>query len=190
MRKRRIFWLLSLMLVPLVVGSYPGWVQSLDKEQPKPGMKGPVITHVFAVDQGYYGTVWKVYLEAEDPDGEMLKIGSVVHEAGYGYYPTDWTYLKPEFQKHFKGYLQWNTFSSKAPYMPEWTQIALNVSVVDKSGNESNQVVFPFTFEVTPEQYSDKAPATFDQGSVPLLGHITIDLYSPGQGYGQGDKKD
>ena len=190
MRTRRIFWLLSLTLAFMLLGSYPGWGGPLDPRQPQPERRGPVITHAFAIEKGYYGYVLKIYLEADDPDGQMLKIASVVDEVGYGQYPTDWIYLKPEFQKHFKGYLQWNTFSSKAPYLPEWTQVTLNVSVVDKAGNESNQVVFPFTFEITPEQYSDKAPALFDQGSIPLLGHITVDLYSPGQGYGHDGKKD
>jgi hypothetical protein len=166
MGTRRIFWLLSLTLAFILLGSFPGWGGPLDRRQPQPERRGPVITHAFAVEKGYYGYVWKIYLEADDPDGQMLKIASVVDEAGHGQYPTDWIYLKPEFQKH------------------------LNVSVVDKAGNESNQVVFPFTFEITPGQYSDKAPAPFDQGSIPLLGHITVDLYSPGQGYGHDGKKD
>ena len=184
MRKRGIFWLLCLALALLLSSFHPGRVESQDGGRPQLERKGPVITHAFAVEKGYYGTVWKIYLEAEDPDGEMLKIASVVHEVGYGYYPTDWIYLKPESRKHFKGYIQWNTFSSAAPYLPEWTQITLQVSVIDKAGNESNQVVFPFTFEITPKQYSDKVPAPFDERNIPLLGHITVDLYYPGQGYG------
>ncbi|OGP94116.1 MAG: hypothetical protein A2157_00160 [Deltaproteobacteria bacterium RBG_16_47_11] len=105
-------------------------------------------------------------------------------QVGYGRYPTDWIYLKPQDQKHFKGYIQWNTFSSKTSYLPEWTQITLRVSVIDKAGNESNEVVFPFTFEITPQQYAYKLPAPFDQEIPPRLGHIMVDLYYPGQGYG------
>ncbi len=182
MRTRRIYWLLSLTWVFMLLGFYPGWGQPLDRQQPQVKRRGPIITHAFAVEKGYYGNVWKIYLEAEDPDGQMLKIASVVDEVGYGQYPTDWIYLKPENQQHFRGYIQWNTFSSTASYLPEWTQVTLNVSVVDKAGNESNQVVFPFTFEITPNQYSYKPPAPFNQGNIPLLGHITVDLYYPGEG--------
>jgi hypothetical protein len=154
---------------------------------PRLGTKAPIITHAFAVDKGYYGYIWKIYIEAEDPDGDMLRIASVVDQTGYGHYPTDWIYLKPEFGKHFKGYIQWNTFSSRTGYMTEWTQLTLKVSVFDKKGNESNEVVFPFTFELTPAQYAYGLPAPFDQGYLPKLGYISIDLFDPtyqGGGYG------
>jgi hypothetical protein len=61
--------------------------------------------------------------------------------------------------------------------MQEWTQITLRVSVFDKSGNQSNEVVFPFTFESTPGQYEYKLPPPFDQGDLAKLGNIMIDLY-------------
>ena len=147
---------------------------------PRPGTKAPIITHAFAVEKGYYGYIWKIYIEAEDPDGDMLRIASVVDQTGYGHYPADWIYLKSPYQKHFKGYIQWNTFSTKTPYLTEWTQITLKVSVFDKAGNESNEVIFPFTFETgvrSPYQY--KLPAPFDQGDLPRLGYIQIDLYDP-----------
>jgi len=188
MKRGRGLGVLSLTLAVVLWGTSPGWGQPLDRG-PHPEKRGPVITHAFAAEKGYYGYVWKIYLEAEDPDGQMLKIASVVDEVGYGRYPTDWIYLKPQDQKHFRGFIQWNTFSSTTAYLPEWTQITLNVSIVDKAGNESNPVVFPFTFEVTPQQYSDEPPAPFDQGNISLLGHIMVDLYHPGEGgYGH-DRK-
>ena len=112
----------------------------------------------------------------------MLRIASVVDEVGYGYYPTDWIYLKSQYQKQFKGYIQWNTFSTRTSYLPEWTQITVKVSVFDKAGNESNEVVFPFTFEITPKEYAYKLPPPFDQGDLPRLGYIMIDLFYPGIG--------
>jgi len=183
MRTKRIFGLLSLVFAFILMGAFPGWGGPLGHGQSQPERRGPIITYAFAVEKGYYGYIWKIYLEADDPGGQMLRIASVVDEPGYGQYPTDWIYLKPQYQKHFKGYIQWNTFSSTASYLPEWTQITLNVSVVDKAGNESNQVVFPFTFEITPDQYSYKPPAPFNQGNIPLLGHIMVNLYPPGEGY-------
>jgi hypothetical protein len=149
-----------------------GWAQ------PKPEAKGPSIIHAFAIDKQYYGYIWKIYLEAEDPDGQMLKIACNVDQPGYGQYPTDWIYLKPRYQKHFKGYIQWNTFSSKAPYLFDWTQITLKVSVIDRAGNASNEVVFPFTFQ-SGVRGSPRLPAPFDQGDNPRLGYINIDLINP-----------
>jgi hypothetical protein len=183
MRTTKIFWLIGLMLPFILFSATPGSTGA----EPKRETRAPVITHAFAVEKGYYGDVWKIYIEAEDPDGQMLRIASVVDEVGYGHYPTDWIYLKPEYQKHFKGYIQWNTFSEKARYLPEWTRISLKVSVFDKDGNESNEVVFPLTFEMTPEQYAYKLPAPFDQGDLPRLGYIMTDLVNPVREHGDRD---
>jgi hypothetical protein len=151
--------------------------------EPKPGTHSPIITHAYAIDKGRYGTILRIYIEADDPDGDMLRIAIVVDHVGYGHYPTDWIYLKPENRHHLIGYLQWNTFSSKAATIEEWTQVTLKVSIIDKSGNESNVIVFPFTFEsgTGPEP---KPPAPFDQGDIRMLGHIMIDLRGLDQGDG------
>jgi hypothetical protein len=175
MMKRRLLYLfLGLMTALVFVANPPVWAQ------PKPEAKKPIITRAFAVDKGGYGYIWKIYIEAEDLDGDMLRIAAVVDQVGYGHYPTDWIYLKPRHGKGFKGYIQWNTFSSKASYLREWTQITLRVSIVDRAGNESSEVVFPFTFESgVGDQYRYKLPAPFDQGDVQKLGNIFIDLYEP-----------
>ncbi len=172
MKTKKNLWFLGIVLGVLLLGLPQDWAQA------KPERKGPIITHSFAVEKGIYGYIWKIYIEAEDPDGEMLRIASVVDQSGYGRYPTDWIYLKPKYQKGFRGYIQWNTFSSKAAYLREWTQITLTVSITNKAGNESNEVVFPFTFESgIKDQYQYKLPAPFNEGDIPKLGNIFIDLY-------------
>ena len=184
MDTKKIFCLIGLLLALTLFLPCKGWTQLFPYTgggQPKPGTHAPIIAHAFAVEKGYYGYIWKIYIEAEDPDGEMSRIASVVDQVGIGRYPTDWIYLKSQHQKHFTGYIQWNTFSTKTSYLPEWTQITLRVSVVDKAGNESNEVVFPFTFEVTPQQYAYKLPAPFDKADLPRLGHVMVDLESPNQ---------
>jgi hypothetical protein len=170
--KKRIFpRVFGALTITLLLFSF-GWAQS------KPESKAPMITHSFAVEKGYYGYVWKVYIETEDPEGDMYKIACVVDQPGYGRYPTDWIILKPQYRKQFTGYLQWNTFSSRAQGMKEWTQIALKVSILDKAGNESNVVVFPFTFQ-SGENGNREPPAPFNQREIPRLGYIHIDLFNP-----------
>ncbi len=161
---------LSLSLTMLFFGVHEGLAQSKSLTTP------PVITHSYATEKGYFGTIWKVYLSAEDPEGDMLKIAITVDQLGYGHYPTDWVYLKPTHQRQFKGYLQWNTFSSKTHFLREWTQITIKISIFDKTGNESNIIVLPFEFTSGKPQLTPP-PAPFDQGDIPRLGHITIDLY-------------
>jgi hypothetical protein len=152
-----------------------------------PGTK-PVITHAFINRQeGIYGSILKIYMEAEDPQGFMFKVATSVDQVGYGYYPTDWVYLEPQYEHHLIGYLQWNTFSSDASRMPEWTQLTIKVSIFDTGGNESNEVVFPLEFvsQAVPES---PLPPPFDQGNLPLLGYIDINLYNPFETGGAGGR--
>jgi len=151
-----------------------GWAQKVTISNP------PVIKNYFAVDKGYYGYTWKIYLEAEDPDGDMLKIASIVDQPGYGRYFTDWIILKPEFRKYLKGYIQWNIRSSSGS-VPEWTEIQLKISIIDIAGNESNIIFLPFTFESglkDPDKYL--LPPPFNQKDLPKIGNITIELLFPG----------
>ena len=104
----------------------------------------------------------------------------VVNQPGQGRYPPDRIPLDPQHRNHLKGFLQWNTFSSKGGALEEGTRITLRVSIIDKAGNESNEMVFPFTFQSgvkNPYQY--ELPAPFNEGNIPKLGNIFIDLYEP-----------
>jgi len=173
MKIKKIIFLLGCLLA-ISLFFYPlGWTQlRLEK-------KAPVITNSFAVEKGHYGYIWKIYIEAEAGDRDMSKIASVVDEPGFGRYPTDWIILKPQYQKYLKGYIQWNTNSGYS--LPELTQITLKVSIIDKAGNESNEVVFPFTFEKgVKDPYSYKLPPPFDKGGVQKLGNIHINIIPPG----------
>jgi len=137
----------------------------------------PLITHAFTVERIKYGDILRVYLEAEDLEGEMIRIGTLVDQAGYGRYPISWAFLKQPDRKHFKGYLQWNTFSSKASILSEGTPITLTVTVFGKSGRKSDTVAFPITFESGVKRASSyQLPSPFDQKDVKKLGNIDIEL--------------
>lgn len=149
--------------------------RTLADRQKEPG--GPLITHAFTVEKITYGDILRVYIEAEDRDGKMIRIATVVDQAGYGRYPISWAYLDETDRKYFKGYLQWNTFSSKTGTLSEGTPIVLTVSVYDRSGNKSNAVTFPITFESGVKRASSyQLPSPFDQGDVKKLGFIDIEL--------------
>jgi hypothetical protein len=171
MDRRGIDWVSGVIFALVLFSGLPGWAQG------RSGSNAPVITHAFTVEKIKYGDILKVYIEAEDPEGDMFKIATVVDQAGYGRYPTSWLYLKPEDRKHFKGFLQWNTFSSKTPFVSEGTPITLTVSVSDKSGNQSNAFSFAITFESGVKRASSyQVPSPFDQGDVRRLGTIDIEL--------------
>lgn len=178
MRSKKLIYFLIFLLFSL---THEGFTQK------KLEAKAPLITHSFAVEKGPYGYIWKIYIEAEDTDGDMVKIASIVDEPGVGRYPTDWIILKPEFRKNLRGYIQWNTHALGGS-LPEWTPITLKVSIIDKAGNESNEVTFPFSFELgVKDPYEYKLPPPFDKGEIPRLGYIHIDLIPPGGLNGDGD---
>lgn len=139
----------------------------------------PLIKHAFTVEKIKYGDILKIYIEAEDPDGGMYRISTVVDQAGYGRYPISWVYLKPSDRNYFKGYMQWNTFSSKTSSVTEGTPITLTVCVFGKAGKRSNAFTFPITFESGIKRKraaSDQPPPPFDQKDVRKLGTIDIEL--------------
>ena len=174
MNSKKVFWSTFFALAIAFFLASDGRTQ-----QSSPKTKPPVITNSYAVEKGQYGYIWKIYIEAEDPDGDMYRIASVVDQPAAGRYPTGWIMIKPQYRNHFKGYIQWNTFSSRGP-LREWTYITLKLSIIDKAGNESNVVVFPFSFESgIKDQYRYTLPAPFNEGDLPRLGYIQIDLYDP-----------
>ena len=174
MKFRKSLYFLMIFPILIIVAACAGLPTS------KVGTHPPIITHTFAVERGQYGSVWKFYIEAEDPDGDMYRIASVADQIGKGFYPPDWINIKPEYRKKFKGYIQWNTFSPLAGSMREWTNLVLKVSIVDKAGNYSNEVIFPLTFESgLPDPEAYKPPAPFDQGTVAKMGNVFIDLIDP-----------
>ena len=150
---------------------------SFGTAQAKADSKGPMITHSFAIEKGYYGNVWKIYIEAEDPTGNMSKIVSTVYHPGWGTYFPDTILFKPQNTHHLEGYLQWNTFSSNTAYLREFTNITLKVSIFDKAGNESNVVFFPIQF-ASGSVPKYELPSPFHKDD-PRLGYINIDLYDP-----------
>ena len=150
---------------------------SFGTAQSKADSKGPVITNSFAIEKGYYGYVWKIYIEAEAPNGDMSKIVSTVDQPGWGHYHPDTIQIKPQNQNHLKGYIQWNTFSKNAAHIRDFTTITLKVSIFDKAGNASNVVVFPFQF-VSRSVPKYELPSPFHKDD-PRLGYVNIDLYDP-----------
>ena len=143
-----------------------------------PQKKPPVIKSAYAIDRGRYGLALKIYIEAEDPDGDMAQIATTVVQVGYGYYPSDFIILKPQYGKYFKGYLQWNTLSSRAAFLDDWTILNVRVAFLDKAVKWSNEFEFPFTF-MTGLAPAPNPPAPFDRGDLVKLGDIAIQLFNP-----------
>ena len=171
---RRMKLASMLLLVGLVVWGCAGTSGSkVTAPKPPGGVTPPVIAASFAADKGRHGDPIRIYLAAEQKDGEMEMIAIQVTQVGYGVYPSDWIRLKEGNRARFVGYLQWNT--ARGEFLPEGTRMSINISVLDGRGNESNKVVLPYEF-VSGTNSSSLLPAPFDQADVPRLGYISIVL--------------
>jgi hypothetical protein len=181
MYAKKIFLTMSLLLaITLIVadgvvsiGRAQFLFPSVGGREVKPGTHAPKITNTFAIERGYYGDTLKIYIEAEDPDGDIAFIATEINRVEHGRYPTSWAVVKPQYQKNFRGYLQLDTFDFRRP-RGWWSYVTLKVSVIDKTWNESNVAVFPFAFESrfgNPEKYSLPAPFMKED---PRLAHIFI----------------
>ncbi len=166
---RRLILFSSFLVVVLFVAHY-GWTQERQKIHP------PVITHAYAIDKGPNGTVWKIYIEAEDAGGDMNYVLVIVDQTGQGRYPADRVLLDPRHRSHLKAFLQWNTL--RAEGLREGTQITVTIFIHDMTGNVSNPVVFPFTF-VSGLSAEQDTPAPFDERNIPRIGYIGVHLVNP-----------
>jgi len=175
MRMRPVTLFLTLFVGMILSTSSQVWAV------PNPAATGPVITRAFGPEVAKYGDPIKFFIEADDPAGDIQRIAIVVDQSGYGHYPTDWVYVSKRDNQHLMGYLQWNTFSSNASSMPEWTDLTVKISVFDKRGQESNSIVFPLQFVSNRPAEISTPPAPFDSPNVQRLGHIDINLFNPNE---------
>ena len=112
---------------------------------PKEEVKAtPVITQSFASGETRVGDTWKIYLNASDPNGEMIKIFAIVEQPGQ-IYPVSITRVSKENGKEFSGYLYLSTSPPATPL--DGTSITLTVQIQDRSGNFSQPAVFPLIFK-------------------------------------------
>lgn len=143
----------------------------------KPGGSPPVITHWFASEELSHGDIWRIYVEANDPDGDMHQFVCVFYQAGYGYYSADYVVIKKRHRESMKGYLTFFSSGGAGLSLPEWTQLSLTVYVRDKGGNISNKVAFPLVLSRSAKQ--GPPPPPFDVGGLEKLGTIMVELINP-----------
>jgi hypothetical protein len=155
----------------------PGYSKSLAEWLVKPGGSAPVITHSFASEKLSPGDIWRIYLEANDPDGDMRRFVCVFNQVGYGPYSAEYVIVKKQYREKMKGYLYFLSTAGAGLRMPEWTQLKLTLYIQDKGGNSSNKVEFPLVLSRGARQESPPAP--FDSGQLAKLGAISVELVNP-----------
>jgi len=140
----------------------------------QPGGSPPVITHSFASEKLSNRDIWKIYLEAHDPDGDMRQFVCVFNQVGYGTYSPGYVVVKKGHREKLKGYLRFFSGAGGGFSLSEWTQLSLTVYIRDRGRNTSNKVVFPLVLSLGSKQ--GPPPPPFDVNGLDRLGTIPTEL--------------
>ena len=103
----------------------------------------PKIIAYYASEAIRPGTAWKIYLQAEDKDGDMVDVATMLFQAGFGYYATDYTSLKGKDRKKLLGYISLKTPSDLRLTADKFT---MEILVRDSQNNQSKTIKLPLTF--------------------------------------------
>jgi len=121
--------------------------------------RAPIVVNAYAAKVIRPGDTWMIFIQAEDPNGDMKSIAAVLWEAGVGYYPTEVNMLKAEDAKQFSGYLFMKTPTG---FNLNWDEFELTLIVRDSRMHGSQPVKLAVTFDqaakqVIPEKWKEAA---------------------------------
>lgn len=137
------------------------------------GPKGspPTVTFSYAQEKIRQGEIWRVYIAANDPDGDMSRIVCTIEQSGGQSYRPSITPLKKEMGGKFAGYLALYTSSNLSLWGGVTLQLTL--TILDREGNESEPLVFPLEFNGEPAK---PLPPDAEKDLNRRIGNINIDL--------------
>jgi hypothetical protein len=121
------------------------------------------------------GTTWKIYLEAEDKNGDMVDITTMLFQKGFGYYATDYTRLTGKERKEFAGYIALRTPPEVSLTQDTFT---MEVLVRDRRGNSSETIKLPLTFS---QEEQENIPEKWQTVVKKRLGVLVTEVQSTQQ---------
>jgi hypothetical protein len=135
----------------------------------------PIITRSFASPQIWPGDIWRVYLSASDPEGDMKAVYCNIDQPGTSTHPVSITRIPKDQQRELSGYLYLTT-----PGMAgmNFGNLVLTVQIQDRAGNFSEPLSFSLSFN--PRARQEEAPPGLFQDKE--LGPIMIPLTSGSAG--------
>lgn len=138
----------------------------------------PRIVKYGAVDRIKSGQTWRLYVAAEDPNGDMEDIIFEITQPGQGPYPEHDRHLKGDASKAFSGYFYLNTPVGWRDDL--WgLELTVRFRVRDKVGYASEMISLPLKF--VGRNVEQPIPPGFTKDEDRPLGAILIDLYREDQ---------
>ncbi len=138
-----------------------------DKSEPL-----PQINQTFATKEVRPNDIWKVYINASDPSGNMNRIMARLEVSGIAGAPVSYTKVKKGDEKELSGYLYFET--SSAGEALSYRTLTLTVQIQNKAGEYSNPAVFTMSFNPQAVR-QNPPPGIFKEYELgPVMTHITI----------------
>ncbi len=136
------------------------------------GKNPPELTQSFASDKIRPGDTWKVYLQANDPDGDLDSIVAEIDQPGQGNYPVSYTRLRGKNRRDVSGFVYLNTMTPSGFTWQENLNLTVTIWIKDKAGHLSRPSVFLLSFN---SRFTQEKPpqSLFEERS---LGPIMITL--------------
>jgi hypothetical protein len=136
----------------------------------------PVIHASYAPSVIRPGAAWRVYLHAEDYDGDMKEIVILVTQTGTPPFPTSIVKLKDQDATEVAGYL-WLATTNDVNMLGD--RIEAIIVVRDRRDNTSEPLKFSLRFAYqTPQEIPERWKGPADR----QLGVLSSDIAAPSQG--------
>jgi hypothetical protein len=161
--------LVAMVMLGMVLGcaispEFYGW--------PTEGGTGmpPVIEAHYAPKSVAPGSAWNIYLQAKDPDGDMLYIACIPDETGFGPLDTAKIPLKGDDRAEFYGYVAMLT-PAFDPIRAADISFTMMVLVRDQQGNASQLIKLFVALDGKPGQ---AVPSQWQAAAKHHLGDILV----------------
>ena len=139
------------------------------------GDEPPVILDSYGAESVRPGATWRVFLETQDPDGDIHSIITQLVQPGIGYYPPDFTYIKGADRESFAGYLILRT-PRDFDLLQEYVEATLTIQ--DCEGNKSEPVNFTLRFDNKSGFGPQEVPEKWQMAANNKIGTIMVDIES------------
>jgi hypothetical protein len=139
------------------------------------GDEPPRILDSYAAESVRPGATWRVFLKAQDADGDMHSIITQLVQPGIGYYPPDFTYIKEAEREGFAGYLILRT---PPDYWLLQEYVEATLTIQDCAGNKSEPVKFTLRFDLKSGYGPQEVPERWQGAAERKLGTIMVQIRS------------
>ncbi len=128
------------------------------------------INFAYAPEKIRQGNIWKIYLSVTDSEGKMQRVVCQVRQSGaVDAYKPSTIYLKKGMEKQFTGHFALYTNAAV-----ELDDFVLEMSVLDRGGNERKTFRFPLEFDRSAEAMKP-LPRDMEKELNQRIGIIDID---------------